>query len=109
MSTESSTKEIASSNGQNGNDENLDNFSQLQDLTSKRLLIDPSEIVLNDYINHMKMELYGRGETMIQVGAGSEGEDGDGLPAEDCDKVVVSLEKVASKLDFADPLTYKRN
>jgi len=34
--------------------------------------------VLNDYINHMKMELYGRGETMIQVGAGSEGEDGDG-------------------------------
>ena len=37
-----------------------------------------SEIVLNDYINHMKMELYGRGETMIQVGAGSEGEDGDG-------------------------------
>ena len=26
----------------------------------------------------MKMELYGRGETMIQVGAGSEGEDGDG-------------------------------
>ena len=34
--------------------------------------------MLNDYINHMKMELYGRGETMIQVGAGSEGEDGDG-------------------------------
>jgi len=99
MSTESSTNEIASSNGQNGNDENLDGFSQLQDLTSKRLLIDPSEIVLNDYINHMKMELYGRGETMIQVGAGSEGEDGDGLPAEDCDKVVASLEKVASKLD----------
>lgn len=99
MSTESSTNEIASSNGQNGNDENLDGFSQLQDLTSKRLLVDPSEIILNDYINHMKMELYGRGETMIQVGAGSEGEDGDGLSAEDCDKVVVSLEKVASKLD----------
>ena len=39
---------------------------------------DKSEIVLNDYIHHMKMELYGRGETMIQVGAGSEGEDGDG-------------------------------
>ena len=34
--------------------------------------------MLNDYIHHMKMELYGRGETMIQVGAGSEGEDGDG-------------------------------
>jgi len=99
MSTESSANEIASSNGQNGNDENLDGFSQLQDLTSKRLLIEPSEIVLNDYINHMKMELYGRGETMIQVGAGSEGEDGDGLSAEDCDKVVASLEKVASKLD----------
>jgi len=99
MSKESSTNEIASSNGQNGNDENLDGFSQLQDLTSKRLLIEPSEIVLNDYINHMKMELYGRGETMIQVGAGSEGEDGDGLSAEDCDKVVASLEKVASKLD----------
>ena len=41
MSTESSTNEIASSNGQNGNDENLDGFSQLQDLTSKRLLIEP--------------------------------------------------------------------
>ena len=52
---------------------------------------DKSEIVLNDYINHMKMELYGRGETMIQVGAGSEGEDGDGQSQTIIHKKVVFL------------------
>ena len=53
MSKESSTNEIASSNGQNGNDENLDGFSQLQDLTSKRLLIDPRNMLIISETRHL--------------------------------------------------------
>ena len=75
-----------------------------------------SEMVLSEYINHIKMELYGRGETIIHVGVESEGKDGDGmshclsrqecllminlgLTPEECDKVVASLERVSNKLD----------
>ena len=36
-------------------------------------------MVLSEYINHIKMELYGRGETIIHVGVESEGKDGDGM------------------------------
>ena len=50
----------------------------MMDLTSKRLLIDPSELTLSEYIDHIKLELYGRGETLITVGAGVEGDNGDG-------------------------------
>ena len=53
-------------------------LSKMMDLTSKRLLIDPSELTLSEYIDHIKLELYGRGETLITVGAGAEGDNGDG-------------------------------
>ena len=37
-----------------------------------------SPLVLNDYTSQLKLELYGRGETMVQIGVGAEGDDGDG-------------------------------
>ena len=53
--------------------------AKMMDLTSKRLLVDPSELTLADYIDHMQMEIYRRGETLITVGAGAEGDNGDGI------------------------------
>ena len=43
---------------------------------------------MQSYVDHMKLELYGRGETLVTVGAGAEGDNGDGLTKDECDASV---------------------
>ena len=89
------------------------NFEQFQDLTDKRLLVDPTEEVLNGYIYKLKsgnyknplqllsspLELYGRGETLVSIGIGTEDDDAEGLPKDEADKAEENLTKISEEIN----------
>jgi len=75
------------------------NFEQFQDLTAKRLLVDPTPEVLSCFVEKLKKDLYGRGETLVSIGIGTEDEDDEGLSKDEADAAEANLNKIAKEIN----------
>jgi len=61
--------------------------------------VEPDEKTISEFTSKLRLDLHGRGETMVSIGIGTEEDDGDGLTPDDSDKAQSTLEIISNRLN----------